>query len=51
MYKIRFLPTRGKFRGAIFDRKYKQIDFALFSMEETIHVKAILGYVICQVKF
>jgi hypothetical protein len=42
MYKISFLPTRGKFCGAIFDRKYKQFDFVLFSMGVKIHFKAIL---------
>jgi hypothetical protein len=26
MHKIRFLPTKGKVCGAIFDRKYKQFD-------------------------
>jgi hypothetical protein len=41
MHKIRFLPTKGKVCGAIFDRKYKQFDFVLFPMEVKIHVKVI----------
>ena len=42
MPKINFLPTKGNVCDAVFDFKYKQFDFALFSVEVKIHVKANL---------
>jgi hypothetical protein len=42
MLKINFLPTKGNACDAVFDLKYKQFDFALFSVEAKIHVKANL---------
>ena len=47
MYKIRFLPTKGKVCRAIFDRKYKQFVF-VFIVNGS---KTISLYIICQVKF
>ena len=42
MPKINFLPTKGNACDAVFDLKYKQFDFVLFSVEVKIHVKANL---------
>ena len=42
MHKINFLPTKGNACDAVFDLKYKQFDFVLFSVEVKIHVKANL---------
>ena len=42
MPKINFLQTKGNVCDAVFDFKYKQFDFALFSVEAKIHVKANL---------
>jgi hypothetical protein len=42
MLKINFLPTKGNACDAVFDLKYKQFDFVLFSVEAKIHVKANL---------
>ena len=39
MHKINFLPTKGNACDAVFDLKYKQFDFVLFSVEVKIHVK------------
>ena len=42
MLKINFLLTKGNACDAVFDLKYKQFDFVLFSVEAKIHVKANL---------
>ena len=42
MHKINILATKGNACDAVFDLKYKQFDFAVFSVEVKIHAKANL---------